>query len=199
MDLDMGHKSTMQLRHSVTWLRKSGVRGRLYAAKSRFAYSSEEEYGRPTDSQNEAVLTLKDVFSAMLSMKTLECTIVRQRAKIAWLSEGDANTSFFYQHASYRREKNVIHSLQVDGVVISDHASMAEASFDHFQGLLGTSLDQEYSLNLDYLGLPSEDLSELEALFSEEEIWGVMKDLLHGKAPAQMGSRWNSCRTAGPR
>jgi len=33
----------------VTWLRKSRVRGRLYSAKLRFDYSSEEEYGRPTD------------------------------------------------------------------------------------------------------------------------------------------------------
>jgi hypothetical protein len=31
----------MQLRHNVTWLRKSRVRGRLYSAKLRFGYSPE--------------------------------------------------------------------------------------------------------------------------------------------------------------
>jgi hypothetical protein len=48
---------------------------------------------------------------------------------------------------------------------------MVEASFNnHFQDLLGTSLDRDFSLDLDFLGLPSEDLAELEAPFTEEEI-----------------------------
>jgi hypothetical protein len=64
---------------------------------------------------------------------SLECTMAWQCAKIAWLREGDANTTFFHQHASYRMQKNVIHSLQDDGVVVVDHAAMAETTFDHFQ------------------------------------------------------------------
>jgi hypothetical protein len=46
----------------------------------------------------------------------------------------------------------VIHSLQVDGAVVSDHAAMAEASFTHFENLLGTSVDRQHSLDLDFLG-----------------------------------------------
>ena len=38
-----------------------------------------------------------------LGLASLERTMVRQRAKIAWLKEGDANTAFFHQHVSYRR------------------------------------------------------------------------------------------------
>jgi hypothetical protein len=64
--------------------------------------------------------------------------------------------------------KGVIRSMQVDGVAIFDHAAMAEASFNHFQGLLGTALDREFSLDLDFLGTHLEDLSELEAPFTEE-------------------------------
>jgi hypothetical protein len=51
---------------------------------------------------------------AYFSLASLERTMARQRTKIAWLREGDANTAFFHQHAAYMRQKNVIHSLQVD-------------------------------------------------------------------------------------
>jgi hypothetical protein len=124
---------------------------------------------------------------AYLGLASLERTMARQRAKIAWLREGDANTTFFHQHASYHRQKNVIHSLQVEGAVVSDHATMAEASFTHFEGLLGTTVDRQYSLDLDFLGTHSEDLSKLEVAFGEGEIWEVVHHLPHGKAPGPDG------------
>jgi hypothetical protein len=71
---------------------------------------------------------------------------------------------------AYRRQKNTIHSLQVDGVVISDHVVMAEASFTHHDSLLGTTMDRKYSLDLDFLGTHSEDLFNLEVAFNEDEI-----------------------------
>lgn len=72
---------------------------------------------------------------AYLGLASLERTMARQRAKIAWVREGGANTAFFHQHASYRKRKNVIHNLQVDGAVVLDHAAMAQAAFDHFLSL----------------------------------------------------------------
>ncbi|XP_071679058.1 uncharacterized protein [Lolium perenne] len=86
---------------------------------------------------------------AYLGLASLERTMARQRAKIAWLREGHANTAFFHQHAAYRRQKNVIHSLRADNAVVSDHAAMAEATFAHFEGLLGTSVARAHSLDLD--------------------------------------------------
>lgn len=50
---------------------------------------------------------------------------------------------------------------------------MDEASYNHFQDLLGTSADREFLLDLDFLSTYSEDLLELEAAFTEEEIWEV--------------------------
>jgi hypothetical protein len=76
----------------------------------------------------------------------------------------------------------VIHCLQVDGTVISDHAAMAEAAFSHFEGLLGTSVDRLHSLDLDFLGTHPEDLSELEVAFTEDEVWEVVRRLPTGKA-----------------
>jgi hypothetical protein len=42
---------------------------------------------------------------AYLGLASLERTMSCQRAKIAWLREGDANTAFFHQHAAYRRRR----------------------------------------------------------------------------------------------
>jgi hypothetical protein len=52
----------------------------------------------------------------------------------------------------------VVHSLQVGGAVVVEHAAMAEATFDHFQAVLGTATDREFSLDLDFLGTHVEDL-----------------------------------------
>jgi hypothetical protein len=122
-----------------------------------------------------------------LGLASLERTMARQRAKIAWLREGDANTAFFHQHAAYRRQKNVIHSLRVDNAIVSDHAAMAGATFAHFDGLLGTSVARTHSLDLDFLDVTPEDLSELEEAFTEEEVWEVIKHLPPGKAPSPDG------------
>ncbi|KAK1691930.1 hypothetical protein QYE76_008627 [Lolium multiflorum] len=64
---------------------------------------------------------------------------------------------------------------------------MAEASFTHFEGLLGTPVDRQYLLDLDFLGTHSEDQSELEAAFTKDEIWEVVRRLPHGKAPGLDG------------
>ena len=57
----------------------------------------------------------------------------------------------------------------------------------HFVGLLGTSVDRQFSIDLDFLETHSKDLSDLEAHFSEEEVWEVVRRLPHGKAPGPDG------------
>jgi hypothetical protein len=51
-----------------------------------------------------------------------------------------------------------------------DHAAMAEAAFHHLEGFLCTSVGQDFSLDLDFLGVGMEYHSDLDKEFSEEEI-----------------------------
>jgi hypothetical protein len=73
---------------------------------------------------------------------------------------------------------------------------MAKAAFAHFEGQLGSSVIRHHSLDLDFLDTHSEDLSELEMVFTEDEIWELIRRLPVGKAP-EPGSRLNSCTSVG--
>jgi hypothetical protein len=64
---------------------------------------------------------------------------------------------------------------------------MDEATFAHFEGLLGTEVGRTHSLDLDFLGTATEDISDLEAAFTEDEVWDVIRHLIPGKAPGPDG------------
>ncbi|XBI11415.1 hypothetical protein VPH35_138479 [Triticum aestivum] len=122
-----------------------------------------------------------------MGLASLERTIACQRARIASLQDGDANTSFFHRQCSYRRQKNRIHSLAVDGQVLTGHDDMVAATFAHFDELLGTATHRECTLNLAQLIEPADDLLELDAPFTDDEIWNAVKRLPARKAPGPDG------------
>jgi hypothetical protein len=58
---------------------------------------------------------------------------------------------------------------------------------DSFGDLLGTSADRPFSLDLDYLGITSIDLSEIDGEFTMEEVWGAIKSMPLDKCPGPDG------------
>ena len=133
-----------------------------------------------------------------MGLASLERTIAWQRARITLLKDGDANTSSFHRQCSYRRLKNRVHYLSVDGQTLTDHADMASAAFDHFNGLQGTQTNRDCTLDLLQLIEPSADLLELEAPFNDEEIWNAVKRLPARKAPGPDGFNAEFLRACWP-
>lgn len=84
----------------------------------------------------------------------------------------------------HRRRKNYIAHFKVDGTLVADQEGKAKAVDAFYERLLGSSPDRGFSLDLDYLGMESHDLVELEVPFSEEEVWSVIKSQELDKAPA---------------
>jgi hypothetical protein len=111
----------------------------------------------------------------LLGLASLERTIARQRSRITWLAEGDACTKFFHLDANHRRRKNFIAHLKVDGVLEAEQEKTANAADAFYFNLLGTAPEREFSLGLDFLGVGSHDLSELDRPFIEEEVWVVVR------------------------
>ncbi|KAF0910609.1 hypothetical protein E2562_003041 [Oryza meyeriana var. granulata] len=48
------------------------------------------------------------------------------RSRLNWLKEGDANTSYFQHHARYRKRKNFMAKINVDGWVIMEQEEKKE-------------------------------------------------------------------------
>jgi hypothetical protein len=134
--------------------------------------------------------------------------MARLRSRISWLKEGDANSKLFHLHARHRKIKNFVASLVVDNYILSSHIDKAAAVDQFFSNLIGTNMDRDWTIDLDALGLPSHDLSELDAPFSEEEVWDTIDGLSHDKAPGPDGftefvgkslkrTSWQMCRLFG--
>lgn len=73
-------------------------------------------------------------------------------------------------------------SLKVGDRTVSEHGALAQAAFDHFSGILGSSEDRAFSLSLDGLHPDHFDLGSLDEPFSEDEIWRAAKAMPVDKA-----------------
>ena len=56
-----------------------------------------------------------------------------------------------------------------------------------YENILGSAEVRDYTLNLDELDMQHHDLSDLDAPFSEEEVWATIKDMHLDKAPGLDG------------
>ena len=130
-----------------------------------------------------------------LGLASLERTIARLRSRILYLQEGDANTAFFHQHARFRKKKNYIPKLHVGEQVVVSQKDKQDAVLDFYEGILGSAVEREYTINLDEISIQQHDLSSLDVQFSEEEVWATIKDLPLDKAPGPDGFTGRFYRT----
>jgi hypothetical protein len=112
--------------------------------------------------------------SAYLGLASLDCTIACQCAWITCPHDGDTNTAFD-RWCTYRMQKERIHDISVEGQTLTDHADIAEAAFMLYDGLLGTDIGRDCSLDFAQLIEPADGLDALEAPFSTDEIWNAVK------------------------
>ncbi|XP_073362867.1 uncharacterized protein [Aegilops tauschii subsp. strangulata] len=135
---------------------------------------------------------------SLLGLASLERTIERQRSSHRWIREGDANTKFFQVVANGRRAKNFIPHVRVGNEVALDQSRKEEIFADAFQNLLGTDHVRRHTLDLRYLGMEESDLSELEGIFLEEEVWNAVKEMHPDRAPGPDGFIALFCQRAWP-
>ena len=64
----------------------------------------------------------------------------RQRSRISWVKEGDANTKLFHIRATGRRRKNFISRLSGAAGLVTKHEDKAQILLSHFNQLMGTHI-----------------------------------------------------------
>lgn len=124
---------------------------------------------------------------ALLGMAALERTIDRQRSRLKWIKEGDANTKLFQAVANGRRSKNFIPHIKCGDEIITDQTRKEEVFFQAYERLLGSAQERGHALDLQYLGIEHSDLHDLEDMITEEEVWKVIRELPPDRAPGPDG------------
>ena len=123
----------------------------------------------------------------VLGLSSLERTMARQRSRMRWLKEGDTNSRLFHAVANGRRVRNFVPAIRVNGELVSDETRKEEAFFRAYSDLLGSIQTRGETLNLQELGMQEHELTDLADIFSEEEVWGVVKELPADRAPGPDG------------
>jgi len=93
-----------------------------------------------------------------------------------------------FNMSRHRKRKNFIAKLTTaDGTVLTKHEEKEQNIFEFYTNLLGKNIDREVTVDLSELGMPYIALHELEAPFSEEEVWKTIRALPSDKAPGPDG------------
>ena len=183
--LDIKLRYTARALRSWSTSRIGSVRFQLALAREVVLRFDEAQDFRDLSPQEVA---LRKAFKLRsLGLASLARTVARQRSRLLFLAEGDANTKFFNLQACHRKRKNKIESLSVDGVQLMSDEAMAFSLFEHYNLILGSSFVRSCRINLGTIGLPVAELSGLEALFTEDEVRAVVMDLPPDKAPGPDG------------
>jgi len=122
-----------------------------------------------------------------LGLASLQRSIVRQRSRITFLAEGDANTKFFHLQACHRSRKNFISKICVNDLELVQEEEKADAFYNHFDSILGAPGDIFAKVNFDSLQLPTVQDTSLDHCFSELEVWQTILEIPVDKAPGPDG------------
>ena len=109
---------------------------------------------------------------------------------------GRCEHEIFHMHASHRKHKTRIQSLETESGIATTPAELEEAINLHFDAIVGTDVPCSEQFNWDQLGLSTPDLSKLDAAFTMEEIKTAIFDSQVDKAPGPDGFSGTFFRTA---
>jgi len=76
----------------------------------------------------------------------------------------------------HRNRKNHVPSILHEDQWFSAEEAKEEVIYNYYKDILGTAFQRLHSLHLDDL-LPQLDLTGIDACFSEEEVWAIIKEL----------------------
>ena len=98
-------------------------------------------------------------------------SMLRQKARVKWLKEGDNNSTYFHRLINHRRRKNVIQGISIDGVWVHEHCSVKNAAILYFKDRFSEECCSRPTLDgVQFSSLDLRDKESLVSRFSELEI-----------------------------
>jgi hypothetical protein len=130
---------------------------------------------------------IKHLRLRLLGMAGIKKSRARQRSRITWMRQGDANTKFFHLMTNARKKKNFIHSLQTENVIALTQNAKHEAIYQHFLQHTCTYVPRQCYMNFSELRWEPRNLEHLDLPFTEDEIKEVIMAVPKEKAPCPDG------------
>ncbi|KAE8716021.1 RING finger protein [Hibiscus syriacus] len=123
-------------------------------------------------------------FKELWRLLRIEESIWCQKSRSRWIKNGDRNTRFFHLSALKRSRVNCIHTLNINGELVSDKDKIRGGVFNFFNSAYNSNSALEVKdLNFDFAQLTASQSGFLEAEFSELEVWQVISSSDSSKAP----------------
>lgn len=115
-------------------------------------------------------------------------SLIKQKSRVKWLKEGDANTSFFHACLSIRRINNRMVAINVDGIWIEEAIKIKEEVTKYFTKIVAEENWQRPLLDgVPFPQLKEEEVGVISTPFAMDELELVISNL-EGKKKS--GTRW---------
>jgi hypothetical protein len=148
-------------------------------------FDAVEEWRNLTDYEFALRLVCLDKIK---NLNSIQAQHWRRRAKIKWCVLGDENTSFFHTMATYRFRKNKIQVLYQDQEEFFDDTTKLDIATNYFRNLFKEDRNCIQNIDLQHLyGQNTENLQNLEAPFTWQEIINAIKSAPTGRSPEPDG------------
>uniref|UniRef100_A0A2N9EUU7 Reverse transcriptase domain-containing protein n=1 Tax=Fagus sylvatica TaxID=28930 RepID=A0A2N9EUU7_FAGSY len=128
---------------------------------------------------------LKADFEKLLLLEEIKW---RQTSRATWLREGDKNTKIFHRVANSNCRFNSFDHLMVNGAVSTDQSEIGKGLVDFYKGLFSDNEVRRPLLDgVAFSSIDEADRDMLDRSFTEDEVWGVVRNMAGDKAPGPDG------------
>jgi hypothetical protein len=121
----------------------------------------------------------------ILGLAAIERSRAKQKSRLTWIRNGDANTKYFHLMASIRKKKNFMGPLSNGSEMANNQSEKQRIVFDHYSNHIGACCPRNCGINFQALGWQPLQLQHLDDPFTEQEVTRTINVMPKEKARAR--------------
>ncbi|XP_071697855.1 uncharacterized protein [Rutidosis leptorrhynchoides] len=128
--------------------------------------------------------TWKNAWKCWLDKEKTKASMLKQKARVRWMLEGDENTKYFHSVIRNNYNKRNIRGLIINGAWNDNPEKVKYEAFRHFSLVFKEPSNVRPSLEeLSYPSITVDEAATLESTFTEDEILEAVNECGSSKAP----------------